>query len=378
MSQLNTSLSIISDNWLLQNAAEIINGYDENEIEAHWVDVGKHGELTTNSVPRASIQFECLVSLIEQIVFCDRLEVMGNWTHAWDSMSPEFGLLLQSGLVREFVISEEDNESYVSPYVRLLSANPNVAAAYDFGVETLKNNMPNFIGQVVNGIMPYLGYANMTNSVYTPHPVRHRFIQRTLNKASYDISSYAMLKLNERIDLARIRYSKMVGPGCESSSITCRFPSIAIHCLLESPRGISPIKTALQMRESSEFKSLRITIHEFQKAVTTVGASESKYIRAIEAAIQEVERKLCIRNLTEADGFSEITTFQSLPIKIPDALRAPVIAPKHTTALFKLISTGKVKLRQLLKDSLGISDPAVVEGLAALANVDQVYEGARF
>jgi hypothetical protein len=73
-----------------------------------------------------------------------------------------------------------------------------------------------------------------------------------------------------------------------------------------------------------------------------------------------------IRQLGDQDGFSEITVWQSLKVRVPDALRRPVIAPRHTVVMGRLISTAMTDLRHVLDRSLGISDPAIVENLRTL------------
>lgn len=374
--QISSDVVVISDNWLLQCAGEIIVGDIDSPSDSNWISVSQSGELLHHNIPRASIQFECLISLLEQIIFCDQLHVMDGWTHSWSNLIPEFEPLLSSSIISEFKFELGESNKTSSPFLSRLQDNPHIAKAYEKGVKTLKEGVANFDGQVVNGVIPYLDYAAETDFVYAPHPVRARFLERVLHKASYESGYYSLAKLNTLVDSSRIKYSKYVGINGELSSLVCKTSSAALLCLLESSKGQSPIKTALQMRDSSEFRSLRKTLHEFQKAISSREADELKHIDMLESAVNEVERRLKIRSLDNEDGFSELNTFFSLPVKVPNFLRRPLITPKHTTAVKKLVLTGKVNMRQLLKGSLGITDPKVVEGLVKLAHTDSSFHAS--
>jgi hypothetical protein len=361
---LDVGCSGLTDNWLLQDCATVLERLEEPTRIAHWLAV-KNGALNWYETSVGAIQIESLCALIEQIVFCDKLLVMAKWTEAWSGKSPQLQTLFGCELVDEFDESEECIADLKQGYVEQLCRNPAVREEHYLAAEGWERGEPRYSGQLIAGSTGYLAQATIQNLAYTPHPVRARF----LKTAMYDIEPAANPRrvLNELVNTQRTRLTKRIGWNCSVTTLSCVLPSIALLCLRESSPQSLPIMTALQMRDSNEFRRLRQTLHEIQLAISRDDTSTvtvlSKMTNMLERAISEIQRVLGTRPLGERDGFAEVPVFQGLSIKVPDELRGPLVAPRHTAAMFRLIATAVTDLRGVLRKSLGIDDPRVIHDL---------------
>lgn len=364
MNTLDSSIDGLTDNWLLQSCAEILEGTDNSNDLAHWAIV-ENQKLKWFETCADAIRVESLCALIEQIVFCDKLIVMSGWTNTWEDKSPQLQTLLGCQLVKEFDPSDDEASALSKHYLTQLCTVPAVAQEHELADAAWQRNEPIYSGQFIAGSTGYLAQSNLNNYSYTPHPVRARFLRSAMYRDE-NLYSNSRYVLNFWVDKSRTKLVNRIGPASSVTTLICRLSSIALLCLRESKTTL-PLITALQLRDSDEFRRLRQTLHEMQLAIARedeVGVKKyNKLVHLLEKAISEVERSLKSRALGDQDGIAEISVYKSLPVKIPSWMRVPLIAPRHTTAMYRLVATAQLDLREVLKSSLGIDNPRVVQDL---------------
>jgi hypothetical protein len=355
----------ITDNWLLQTSAEILERLVDPSTRAEWIEVDGAGVLRTREITLGTMQVLCLASLLEQIVFCDTMHVMNEWSASWAGRSRQLAALLDSSIIREFDPDGTDLRDRALHYQKALCRSPLIAKAAEVAELVFQAGQGSFAGQVLNGTAPYLAQADTYGFLYCPHPVRARFLEQVLYRRPRVADPRE--RLNTIVNTARVKLAERLGQDQAVTTLTSRTSSIAMLCLRESSQQSSPILTALQMREADEFKRLRRTFGEMQAAIDRGDdrgvRTYLRHVKSLEDALHEVERRLRLRHLDARDGLSEINVWKGLPIRVPDALRRPVIAPRHTTAINRLVTTAATDLGRVLEQSLGIRDPQVVEDL---------------
>ena len=351
----------LTDNWLLQNAAELLARSGDPGAPAEWVDIAPDGSLQRIPFCAGAVQTMCLMSLIEQVVFCDSLLVLKDWVDAWRGEAPQIDKLLNSGIVSNLDDALVDVSERSAVYRQTICRSKRLLEESRRAEIVFKRGEPDFAGQVLNGTAPYLAYSDALMHAYTPHPIRARMLERTL----YRISPYfsARQRLEELVNGTRIKLHRRIGHDAIATTLTTSLPSIALLCLQESSEDSSPIDTALEMRDSAEFRSLRSALHEMQLALAGENAHGTEvyldHVHALERAIREVERQLHLRELDEKDGIAEIDAWRGIKMKVPDFARRPLIAPRHTTAIYRLVVSGGPGAAAILEKSLCLGDPRV-------------------
>jgi len=355
----------LTDNWLLQNAMEMLEQTVDPSSEAEWLDISEDGSLLHRPISAGAIHTMCVVSLLEQIVFCDSLHVMTEWMDAWAGESKQVDALIRNKIVSGFRFADVNTDERTENYRRTLCRSDSLRKITDEADEVFKAGSSHFVGQAFNGTAPYLAQADLTGYAYAPHPVRARILEKTLYKVSPAFSPRQ--KLEEIVNTSRIKLQKRIGIDSVVTSLATRMPSIALMCLSNSSPTSPPIETAIQLRDSTEFRSLRSSLHEMQKALaedyTKTANVYLDQVHALESAVREVERRLKLRELDNGDGVAEIDVWRGVKARVPSWLRRPVFPPRHTTAVYRLVTAKSTDIRRLLDRSLGVTDPRIVEDL---------------
>lgn len=364
-SELATGSITLTDNWLLQNVAELLEQSIDPGSEAEWLDIASNGTLIHRPISAGAVHTMCLVSLLEQIVFCDSLLVMNEWIDAWAGESQQIDRLLKNDIVVGLESSDTDLESRSRQYRHIICRSDALTNESNRAEEIFRNGESDFVGQVLNGTAPYLVHSDSLGYAYSPHPVRARILERTLYRISPFLS--ARQRLEEIVNNARVKLHHRIGYDSIATILATRLPSIALLCLQESSQNSPPIETALQIRESSEFGRLRSALHEMQVALASESTNGTEvyleHSRALEAALREVERRLRLRELDSEDGIAEINVWRGIKARVPELLRQPVITPRHTTAIYRMVLSSGPSTTRILNKAVGIGDPRIVKDI---------------
>lgn len=166
----------LTDNWLLQNAMELLEQTVDPSSEAEWLDISEEGSLLHRPISAGAIHTMCVVLLLEQIVFCDSMYVMTEWMDAWAGESRQVDALIRNEIVSGFRLADLDADARADNYRRTLCRSDSLRKVADEADEIFKAGSSHFVGQALNGTAPYLAQADLTGYTYAPHPVRARIL----------------------------------------------------------------------------------------------------------------------------------------------------------------------------------------------------------
>lgn len=354
-------ISVVTDNWLLQNAAELVAG-NTDPLSVAAIPKVHANELTSTETRLGTVQFRCLTSLLEQITLADSLFVLEGWTDTWTGRLAEldalFGTVVRPLGSRDAVTMELRNE-----YQSMLCSHEPIRKAYNAAEEALRRNVPLPGGQVTNGTAVYLALADLKNCAYAPHPARAAFLRQTL----YSSTAWpprAATKVLERLSKARVKLLRMLRGDAEISSLEYSISPIALRCFAESSASSRPISIAAQLRSDDRVRELRACLHECAQALASDPPRAAVLMESLEAAIADAEKRLRIEALGPTDGPSHITVFK-LPLPVPDVLRRVRTPRTHSAVMQDFIQSGTRQVREIVAEGLGIRNRVVLDTLLA-------------
>jgi hypothetical protein len=342
----------VTDNWLIQDAATVLTQADDPLKRIKCVDV-IDGALTTRDTIQGAVGILCLAELLEQIVLSSEIGVLDNWSEAWRGVRG-FQPILTQNIVQLHDIAEDDARK--SQYLDELMQNTSL-------VEGLVEETW-YATIVTNGSARYLALAEFIGRPYVPHPLRARFLARTIWRPTAAASDVVDTIINR----ARVKLHSIARPTSKLTQLVCSMPSFALLCLKESSvAGKSPLDVALELRQESAVIAFREDLSDVETALKTDDASAlGDLVVQFETAVLEVERKLRLRRHDEAVDGPATVNVVDLPIKVPSFLHRPVAIPKHTGIVRRLVTTGMYDLGEIIARSLGIRSAPLLAALAEL------------
>lgn len=348
--------SVLTDNWLLQNAAGLLARHEDPFSESAWFDVTGQ-ETSVTSVPLGAIQVHCVAALLEQIVLCDTLHVLEGFTDTWSGKLGALDALTRSGAIRP-ISKPPELRTFRAPYYEVLNHHAGISRHLTELRAAYSNGRTAPLAQVLDGTVTYVGIADALGLTYCPHPVRGRFLEQTLWYPSWP--SPAVAKLTSIIDSTRLKLRKSASPSIEQTSATYSLPAIALLCLSEASQQRSAADIAVELRDEPDVMALRSTLSEVTVALDD--GLDDRYrslARELDNAAREVERRLALREPDARDGPSTITICK-LPVRVPSWGRAPVRQPKHTGVLMRFSNTGLRDAKRAIANGLGLRDAEVL------------------
>lgn len=361
----NKSSSVIFDNWAIQNSVLLLTKSVNPLAKAPWLTFDD-GDIGTKSASVAAVSFHCLCSFLENLVLYDKILVKSGWSSGYKNKIKELDDLLNSKVIEELEENPETSKEH-KEYIEYLSKDARIESIIDWCAKTKNDYDANYIGLIINGAVAYLSMSASTGFAYTPHPLRKLF----LNDKLYKLTSprgVAINKFNELINNSRVRLKNKMDSNSFLLHLSTKIPAISLFCILESTDQVSPIKVACQLKEDKNFSKLREKLNYIN---TLFHANDTeKYIKEVtclETVIKHAEKKINLRKLGENDGFSSLTFFKYLPVKIPESLRKPIFTPKHTVSIAKLIKTVNADIRNKLQNLFGSASISIIEDLELLS-----------
>ncbi len=350
--------NVVTDNWTLQVVAGLLSGKDDPTAPAQWLAAGA-GQKGASSglLPAGVFQIECLVNLLEQLLFGERLFVMEGWTEAWAGKVRELDILLpeESGILQTLpFIDPPEFDRCKKQVLPTLLVNPGLEEWYRTGIGGFPRGVGDYWAQVVDGVADYLVLCQAVHGAYAPHPARLGFLRSTRWRMP-ELGSWrtkGIVQFNEIVDEARVRLTQCMRHGQRAVELAAIVPSAAALCLAESSDRTSPVEVALEMRDQEEVRELRKALH----ALTAANAEgDSRLIRKgvfrFEDSVKRAERAL------SGSGAGSGSSERNIGLDVIQ------IGDEDRGFITRLVESGAVELTALLGSKLHIDDPTVFEKL---------------
>jgi hypothetical protein len=368
---LKTGTQTITDNWLLQDVVDLLNREKDPLQNTCWLQCDDNQEkIMAHDISFGAIAIQSFIAFLEQLVFCDAIYVLKDWTDAWLGKHQDLDDMHQFGYIKELDAEDGQIENLRLQYLNDMSRKPYISNEMKIASREYEKGNPLFLGQVAIGSSVYLALAENKSLVYSPHPVRGKFLQSELYyQNNWPYKEFA--KFEELFRTARLSALSRTVSNSMAITLSIRMSSIALYCLLESSESNNPIKTACQLKNDDDFRSFRYMLHEI---ITTLDDGLEAYVKRLshlEELIGFVEKKLGLKKLTDTDGFSQLNILGQLPVKVPKKMRFPLFRPKHSSIVFRLLGSHRKDLRNVLAKCFGIANPKVIKDLISLTVADK-------
>ena len=373
---INPGTNILSDNWSFQVIADFLSFKCDPSMEWGWIATNQNG-VFNGTIKSGVFQIECLVSLLEQILFTNRIYVMKGWIPLWYKKGTDLDLLYnesQNGIVTYLPNPNKQIENEREIWVNDILPNEKIKEKFSLGMEKYRNGGEDFWSQVLNGIAEYLAFSSSNNLTYSPHPTRSGYLKSTVwgipNGQKYPTSG--INKFNQIIDNKRVSLGNNIGYDNILTKLNTKIPSAALLCIADSSPTSSPISVALQMRNNDEIKNLRQILHHLtiaigktENGITSALEEVNYYVNAFETASQEAENILKIPVSLGGEnkpGYIDLEYLNYEKYKGESIIKGTDII-KHTGIISRLINTGSNHTRKILETKLKIRDSIVYNQL---------------
>lgn len=348
-------MKVITDNWLVFDVADLLAG-ECDPGSAVLVPLPDGPKLRIETTTSGAIALLSLSNLLELIILADEIGVARETIMSWEDYQA-LRPLRDSGLIMPLDITP--SEDIWHEYLAALVEFP--------PLQTLLSTAGELKGPdvYVSGTAEYLALSEHFCRVYAPHPIRGRILSKTLWFQSWPSPPGATVL--DSLDATRTKLLTNILGDRRVQSISYSMSSIALCCMREVAvsQTSNVISVALQMREETHVVNLRGALRDAEAALRRNDLKAiMKFRRRIEVAIAEVERRLHLRRSSEDDGPSTLNVF-SLPVRVPQAFRRPLWAPKHSGFLLRFIQGAAMETRDIVARSLGIRDTRVFESISA-------------
>jgi len=367
---MKLGIQTITDNWLLQNCAELLSRSKDPFDQAHWLRTN-HSHQCIDAVPVkfGVLQLQSLACLLEQIVFSDTLFVMEGWTKHWRNVSSELDELFQLGIIKDVPMETVDLQPLQSKYIDAMCQQPYLRAIHERSIERFNSGEPQFVGQVIAGTVPYLALSESRGLTYCPHPVRAKYLESELflhHRPSRAIDEFECLVKTTKVQLLRRRSIDR-----EVLTLLTSMPSIALFCLLNCDQNTSPVRTACQLRSDETFKQFRTFLHEIQISID-IGDTKAKMAkcRLLKKAIDDAAKRLGVTQRDRETGQISVNILGlGLSINNPEWLSASLKRPRHSSTIYKLLAVNEHKnLGDALRNAFGIKAQTLLREWLAFCN----------
>ena len=372
-SNIYTGTNTLTDNWLFQSIADFLSGKSDPSDNWGWISSDALG-VYDGSVKAGAIYIDSLTTLLEQILFANNIYLLEEWIPSWYSQNTELNKIYspnQESIIKTISLKDINIQSQKDSWLKSILITNKLREKYLEGMEMYERGENNFWSQVINGIADYISISSVHNFAYSPHPVRKRFLKSNIwyvpNGQEYPFPG--IRTFNNLINRKKISLSTTRGSDSLLTNLNVKIPSGALFCIQESSNTLSPISIALQLRNETEIKSIRIMIHELSMAMVkrNIGdkSNDIELINLLEDDIEKASVLLKGRK-TNVNGKS----YESQIIKTFNYERYSnqgIIHKgntlEHSGFLMDLIDTGSIQVRQMLENKLNIKDHLVFNHL---------------
>lgn len=283
---------VIADNWSLQAVSELLTrglDADDNAGIAPLTDPDK----ATPALPQAAIVLESLFEFLTDVVLRDQILVDDQFHDAWFGQGEPLAELARRSIVRPhpFLERPERLETPRREFLLRLLLNPKMAqeqSANEASWAASRTTPHKFTSQLVWGGAGMLARAWVTETPYTPHPLRRRLFERAgiLMPGTTALDELTQSVARHRADLYRTGSSTDALFG-----LHVVLPALPALVLREASSLTDMFVIASQMR--GELAELRNWLSQLQEALNQ---GEFKAISAsrkqLRRLAKQVERTL--------------------------------------------------------------------------------------
>lgn len=335
---------LLMDNWLLQSVAGLMNdGPDGDAAQVIEIDRAQDTH-RFNEVSAAGIEFESLMSLLNDLVFRERLVLDREFMDTWHGKHAQLDALIDSGALG---VREIDNRARLFGYakgrvIKMLCATSSLARLNEESRETFRANrsarssLHRHISAVIAGTGGNFGRSAITRIPYSPHPVRQRLIEQTVFCRPTAVDLVTSWLESERANIHAYQSG-----ASEILSAQLVLPALAVQIILDSNTREDLIPVALQYRD--RYARLRAWIGAYQDAIDDEDVHAiQKRRRVLESVAQHLagmrgdSRYGITRILVETGRFGFGHLLQKVGVR--GALNGLVATPAGEPALRKLLA----------------------------------------
>jgi hypothetical protein len=289
------TLGAISDNWLLQDVASLLEkGLSPGEANYIEPDTQNNSH-RYGTLPHAQVQTEALFDLLTDIVLRDEILVEEKHIQAWKSKNGPLLSAESAGVVRAFPFTEhfDKYKEARSLFVDQLCITESMRKQHDRNVVAWAANLTTpdqFLSQTLWGGAGMMARALAFDRCYTPHPVRKRLFRSAgLIPKRADASA----AVGEFIKEKRVQLSQRHLGTEQRMALHMDIAPIPLKIIDESNSAQDLIKIALQFRE--EFSELRGWIAQFQEALAADNYSDiGKHTSLLRSVSKYIDSKMAI------------------------------------------------------------------------------------
>ena len=289
------SQSVISDNWSLQDIAQLFtSGLDESDTSYLIIDRIKD-RYGYEPVSRAGVSSESLFDFLTDIILRDQIIVDEQFINTWKDLRSPLDLALKEKVIKPFSFLDAPRK-LDSPRQELLNRLCTTSDLKKHQRENeigwSKNKTPPypFLSQIIWGGAGMLARCLVYEKCYTPHPIRKKLlIDSGISIASEDSATTLKNLINEkRVQLA----SANIGHD-QLHSLRIVLPPLPISVIRESSSIQDLIPVALQLR--NEHKELRDWLRQYQNAISSdVQWGTQKFEKILKSISSYVDTKMGI------------------------------------------------------------------------------------
>ena len=362
---------ILNDNWALQCIAGLLKGEDDPSEDWTLVLASPSGPYE-GKIKAGVFQIECLVTLLEQLMFAEKIYVFDGWQKHWLGKTGELDLLYSENndnIICPVKYNTEDVAKTKPKWLRYLLRLPGISELYKNGMEKFRKDESDYWSQVINGVADYITMCQLLDCTYSPHPARTGFLKSTIWNVptGFDWPTQGIRNLHTLIDRKRLKIMEKLGFDNSTIKLASYFPSSALLCLAESNNSLSPIQVALQLRNNDEIKELRNTLHQLTLAMISNNMLQTLEIANLfEFALNKACQKLSIpKSLGGSDHEENIMLdiFNVATLKTAENSEIVMKDISHSGIITRLVNTSALFVPKILQKTLKIDDSQVYEQL---------------
>ncbi|MBN2607073.1 MAG: hypothetical protein JXR47_07040 [Thiotrichales bacterium] len=261
-------MSVIADNWSLQNIAEMmVNGLDD-EI-THYVDVDfQNNSFSYKDVSHSAITVETFFDFITDIILRNQIVVDSNFSSSWKSKDSLLSKPFEAGLIREFSFLDEPDrlKEPRDEFLKRLCVTEGITQAHienTVGWQNHRQTPHPFLSQILWGGAGMLARSLVFEKGYTPHPIRKKLF---LDSGFALPANTAVNTLTTFINEKRASLQTVNTDSSELFSLQVNLPPIPLKVIREANSVDDLITVAMQMRD--EFSELRGWLGAYQNALS--------------------------------------------------------------------------------------------------------------
>lgn len=259
-------MSVLIDNWTLQDVGETLNnGLEYTHTQRINVDSSQNS-YHYEAYPRYRVQLECLINLLNDIIFREEMIVEPQMINAWNEF-PQMRLLEAQKIIKPSATLEssagvQELKKYCIQQVCINKGLQKTQEENEQEWRNFRRNIDPLFSQIVWGTAGYLARSYIFEKPYSPYSLRKHFLNQTIF-APRIIDAVAQVN-RWFIEEGQTAFQEIT-PNSKSNVAKFTLPPAVVEVIEESKTRNDLIIAAFQARD--EYRKLRHWIEEYQTAL---------------------------------------------------------------------------------------------------------------